>query len=337
MNEKPRKRFPEPWYYVSNPIDYVNAAGERAANVTFPPIEQRSRNVIIGGYVVGSGPGDGWVNSITQFRVEGNNILIGPGCSLDLLFGETRLNGPESLPAVPATPSPPTVPGFNFWPGQEFMLYGYERGVSGVPYRAPERIDMRIVNRNGIAAGAFDIQQIILCMLELPFDAGAANAPESEAQWERFKRGIGALTFGTHSVDIPAVGLVNFEDPLILTTWHNYQLRRTDLRGALINEAPAGTFSVQDDLYRLININTRSDRSRDQATALISAQVFTGFGGLSNPGMAPLDYRSDGSDRDIIVVNAPAHADTSRFVEFVTLLAGIEQREYYGRLSGQSY
>ncbi len=335
MNDKPRKRFPEPWYFVSNPINYQNAGGERFANVTFPPIEQRSRNVIIGGYAIGTGNGDSWVNSITQLRVESNSYLIGPGCSLALLFGETRLTGPVSGGGV--VPAPPTVPGFNFWPGETFPLYGWERGVSGIPYRAPDRIDMRIVNRNGVAAGAFDIQQIVLCMLELPYDAGAINAREIEAQWDKFKRGIGAVTLGTHSVDVPAGGLVNFQDDLILTTWNNFQLRRTDLRGALITESAPGVFTVQDNLYHLVNINTKSDRSRDQATALVSAKLITGVGGLSNPGMAPMDYKSDGDDRDIIVVNAPAHADTSRFVEFLTILAGIEERQYYGRLSGQSY
>ncbi len=335
MNDKPRKRFPEPWYFVSNPINYINAADVRFANVTWPPIEQRTRNVIIGGYAIGSGNGDSWINSITQFRVESNAYLIGPGCSLALLFGETRLTGAPSGTGV--IPEIPTVPGFNFWPGETFGLYGWERGVSGIPYRAPDRIDMRIVNRNGIAAGASDIQQIVLCMLELPYDAGAVNAAELEAVWDKFKRGIGALTFGTHQVDVPALGLFNFQDDLILTPWHNFQLRRTDMRGALITEAPAGTFNVRDDLYHLVNINTRSDRSRDQATAPVSAKLITGMGGLSHPGMAPLDYKSDGSDRDIIVVTAPAHADVSRFVEFATLLVGIEQREYYGRISGQAY
>ena len=331
----PRKRHPEPWYYTSNPINYVDAGGIRFANVTFPPIEQRTRNVIIGGYVIGAEPGQSWKNAITQFRVESNAYLIGPGCSTALLFGESRITGPVSVPA--AIPDNPTVPGFNFWPGEEWVLFGYERGVSGVPYRAPDRIDMRIVNRDGPGGDVFDLQQIVLCMLEIPIDDGAVNAPQMDAQWDRFKRGIGALTFGTHQVDIPAAGVGPVQDPLVITTWNNFQQRRTDLRGALITEELAGIFTVQDDQYGNVDINTRSDRSRDQATGLISARLFTGFGGLSNPGMAPLDYRSDGSDRDIITVQAPAHGDISRFVEFLTIFSGIKQREYFGRISGQSY
>ncbi len=334
MNDRPRKRRLEPWYYVSNPINYVNAGALRSAEVTFPPIEQRTRNVIVGGYIIGSNPGDSWRNRLTQFRVESNDYLIGPGASSGLFFGETRVTGAQS--ATGATPEQPTVPGFNYWPGSSFPLFGAERSVAGVPYRAPERINMRLENLNGIAAGTNDIQQIVLCMLEIPYDAGAINARELEAVWRRFKTGIGAITFGTHRIDVPALGLSNFQDPLILTTWNNFQLRRTDLRAAVINNI-AGVFNVQDELLFAVNMNTRSDRTRDQATALIGAKLATGFGGLSHPGMSPLDYRSDGSDRDIITVSAPAHADTSREIEFLTIFEGIEEREFYGRLSDQAY
>ena len=329
----PRNRREEPWRFVSNPINYQVAGGIRSALVTFPPIEQRTRNAIVGGQITGTVNGDSWRNRITQFRVESNNYLIGPGCVTALMFAERRLTGNPS--GNGDVPSIPTVPGVGYWPGETFDLYTCPFMVAGVPMRAPDRIDMRIVNINGDAAN--DIQQIVLLMLEIPFDAGAPNKDEMERQWQRFKNGIGAITFGTHQIGVPAAGLVNFQDPLVLTTWNNLQLRRTDLRGGLLFRAPAGPLLVNEDLYFGVDMNTRSDRTRDQNTALVSAKLQTGIAGQPDPGMAPLDYKSDGSDRDIITVNVPAHIGDEEVVEFLTILAGIEERQYYGRIGGQAY
>lgn len=321
------KRLPEPWIYWSNPFDY---SGEEA-QVIFPPLPQRTRNVIVGGIAVGPTAGITWNNAITQFRVEGKDCLVGPGCFLSLIFGESRISGAQTGAVVAS--GFPTENGWPFWPGQALELYDGKR-VGGIPYEGREKINMRLENLNG-GNPAFEIEQLGLIMFELPNEPGDENAEEMTRRWRALYDGLDSLVFGTHAIVVGAAGLNNFEDALPLQPWHTKQLRSVDFKGGLVRNDGV-LVNPQEDIYRQASFNRRSDRTRNWSTALVPAGTLSGFAGFSISGVVPLDYESDGSDRDIITVSAIPSV-FGDIISFCTYLSGIEERQYFGRLGGNSF
>ena len=62
----------------------------------------------------------------------------------------------------------------------------------------------------------------------------------------------------------------------------------------------------------------------------------TGYGGLETTGLWTLDFRGKASDREIIVANTPAiPGGNEGLLHIVSIMQGIGEMEYGGRLSGK--
>ena len=332
-----RVRYLEPWWLASNVIEY-NANG--IARVTFPPVPQRTWNVAVGMYAIGNPdrPGAIWKNLVTSIVFNENNHIIGNGCPLGLIATQGRATGREAGTAF-VLPNGvfPTFHGFGWFPGDKLELYDGLR-VCGAPYEAGSTVTVFLQNLGDVPAD--EIQEIGFLMVELPEDKAAENYQQIAKVWEDVKRGLGGVSFATHRVDSPAPGgVVNADSETVLSTWHNYRLRRTDLRGMFLRLAGVGVFAADENGYAATTINTRSDLSRDVGVGFAPAPAVTGYAGLRNSGQFPLDFKSDGSGRQIITVNAPnlGGGPEADRVYFCGIMQGIPERQYFGRVAGESF
>lgn len=322
-------RYPEPWVYPSNPIEY-NAQG--IANVTWPPIMQTTWNAIVGMYAKGTNPALGFRNLITQLRIEGRDSLFGPGCPIGLLAPGARTTGPQS--GSGAAPSPPTMYNFGWFPGSTLVMPQSGRQVGGLPFMGRDVINARLER---ISPNVDDeITELGFFVVELPGAESGAPIPQFKERWDSLMQGIDALTFLTHEID-STLAVTNGINQEPVTAWNIHPQRRMDLRGCYIDVTALGVGQVNEDQYALVTINPRTDRTREMGTAFFPAKETTGYGGLLNTDLFTVDVESEGSGREIISFNSPATVEDQGFLYFLSAWSGIEKLVYRGRVGGEAF
>lgn len=322
-------RYPEPWVYPSNPIEY-NAQG--IADVTWPPVMQTTWNICVGMYAKGNSPFLGWRNLLTQLRIEGRDALLGPGAPVALFAPGARNTGPVS--GTPAS-DPPTMFNFGWWPGRTIEMPGSGNHYGGMPFMGRDRAIARLER---VSADPLDeITELGFFMVELPGANSSNPIPIYKDRWDSLIDGIDAMVFLTHEID-STIAITNGENQEPITSWSIHPQRRMDLRGAFLDINNLNAADVNETLYSAVTINPRTDRTREMGTAFFPAAEATGYGGLSNQDLFSVDVESQGSGREIISFNSPAaFGANGGFLYFLSLWAGVPKLVYRGRVGGEAF